>query len=282
MTDLHQAIFEGAPEAIIVVDAEGRIVASNAAAYRLLGYQAPDLIDALAEDLVPSDLRARHARHRATYAAAPLPRDMGQGRNLVAVRADGEEVAVDIALAPISWDPALTCVMLRDATARRRQEAHLERLADEDPLTRVRNRRSFQGMLEQHAALSRRTGDGLSVLILDLDGFKSLNDANGHQAGDEALMAVADLLRARLRSSDVVGRLGGDEFGIVLPGATVDRARVVAEEIRFAVEDTLGPTVTASIGVATYSPEDDTTAELVARADQALYRAKDDGRNLVR
>ncbi len=164
----------------------------------------------------------------------------------------------------------------------------LEEQAITDPLTRLRNRRSFydQGT-QQIAAVKRYLGE-LSVLLIDIDHFKQVNDRYGHQAGDEVLVKVAAELSAIVRNGDVVARIGGEEFAVLLPETNRLGAAVLAERIRMHVAKAEIVTadarlrVTISIGMATFSAEHiDTFEELLAISDRRLYMAKNQGRNRI-
>jgi diguanylate cyclase (GGDEF)-like protein len=163
----------------------------------------------------------------------------------------------------------------------------VERLSITDELTQVFNRRYLTRRLDEEFAKAERYRTPLSVLLIDLDHFKRINDRFGHQVGDQALRTVAALIRSNLREVDVVGRYGGEEFLVLLPHTPGPDALAVANKIRAAVESTELPghaelKLSLSAGVATF-PELDvgTVDELVARADQALYAAKSTGRNQV-
>ncbi|MFN8124636.1 MAG: GGDEF domain-containing protein [Thermoleophilia bacterium] len=158
--------------------------------------------------------------------------------------------------------------------------AALERQALEDQLTGLLNRRALDVALTSALATHRRRNAPVSLLTIDVDGFKHVNDVSGHAAGDTALRHVADVLRASVRAGDVLGRMGGDEFVVILADCTRDGGRRVAEQIRAGVEAArVG--VTVSIGVAT-APEDGADADALSRAsDAALYGAKLGGRNRV-
>jgi diguanylate cyclase (GGDEF)-like protein len=156
-----------------------------------------------------------------------------------------------------------------------------------DPLTGAGNRIALEQALLRETELSRRHEQALSIVMLDMDHFKTLNDTYGHQAGDAALKAVALLLREQLRNVDMVFRFGGEEFVLVLSNTGFDAAAVVAERIRAAVQ-TLSLLVgdkqvrlSASLGCATFR-QTESHEELLKRADDALYQAKRDGRNLTR
>jgi diguanylate cyclase (GGDEF)-like protein len=156
----------------------------------------------------------------------------------------------------------------------------LRHQAETDALTGLTNRRHFLGLAQQALDAAREGGRPLSLLMLDLDHFKDINDSHGHQAGDLVLRAVARCLGEVVREFDTVGRLGGEEFGILLPGLDAAGATRVAHRLRRAVAELHpgGYTVTTSLGVATGT--DDVDA-LLARADECLYAAKGAGRNRV-
>jgi len=167
------------------------------------------------------------------------------------------------------------------------QSRRLETMLHEDPLTGLFNRRYVLTRLAGLISGARRHGRPLSVAMIDIDHFKRLNDAYGHDAGDAALVATTMALRDRLRAEDELGRLGGEEFLALLPDASEHAAAVVAESLRASVEgvrtrvDGLELAVTVSVGWATWDGEEDADA-LVKRADNALYAAKNAGRNAVR
>ncbi len=163
-----------------------------------------------------------------------------------------------------------------------------------DPLTEVNNRRFFDQRLDEEVMRTLRGKLPLACLLIDVDHFKRINDTYGHQTGDRVLRQVAALLRQHLRGQDVLARYGGEEFVALLSGATAQRARVIAERIRLALEQRVLPLengdelqITASIGVSLLEPQyhqgefKRLGMELVERADQALYRAKGTGRNRV-
>lgn len=164
--------------------------------------------------------------------------------------------------------------------------AQLRTLAELDPLTGIANRRKIMADLE--ARLGKlRDGSALALLLLDVDNFKAINDNHGHVAGDDALRSLADRIQGQLRAGDALGRMGGEEFLIILDRARPIVADAIAERIRAAVanarfdlHDSLSLSITVSIGAASWHP-DDTVKTLYAKADQALYEAKSKGRNCV-
>jgi diguanylate cyclase (GGDEF)-like protein len=162
--------------------------------------------------------------------------------------------------------------------------AQMQQQALTDALTGCYNRRSFELQLERDLRLATRLGQPLSLIMLDFDNFKNINDEAGHEAGDSALCMLADSLRAELRSVDTAARYGGDEFVIILPQADTEGAMLVAERLRARVEEMQVPgfgKVTSSFGVATFPNHASSRDTLVVAADRALYRSKNAGRNRV-
>ena len=169
---------------------------------------------------------------------------------------------------------------LRDElTKARGRIASLERLADEDALTGVANRRAFVRQLTRTIAFTHRYGVPASVVYFDLNNMKQINDAHGHPVGDAALRHLATVLRENIRSSDVVGRLGGDEFGVVLAQTDEVQAHSKAAALAKAIEETplrqsnLTLTITAAYGVHAFSGTDD-PKEAIEAADRAMYLQK--------
>lgn len=183
-------------------------------------------------------------------------------------------------------DGPLAIVQIQDVSERRRFEQRLRYLADHDSLTGLMNRRRFRSELEQQVAFNARYGGQGGVVIADIDDFKAVNDTLGHHAGDNLLRRVAGLLRDRVRATDIVARLSGDEFAVLMPQVDVAGAMQLAEDLRVAIAGGAGAEpgqeVTASLGVAMFGGGRGTSAEaaLVA-ADAAMYRAKVEGRDHV-
>ncbi|MCF6472533.1 GGDEF domain-containing protein [Nonomuraea sp. MG754425] len=165
--------------------------------------------------------------------------------------------------------------------------AQLQAAARTDAKTGLLNAAAWQREADTEIVRARRTGDTLALLIVDIDHFKRVNDAHGHLVGDQVLVGVAATLRGQLREYDVVGRFGGEEFVVLLPGADIDEARRVAERLRVRVGHMTIPVdetlvrVTISVGVALMSVHGDDLIDLLAAADLALYRAKELGRDRV-
>ena len=163
----------------------------------------------------------------------------------------------------------------------------LQVLASHDPLTRVLNAGAFYRACDQQIHASQRTNQAFAVLFIDLDHFKSINDTYGHAVGDDVLREVAQALQTKVRRSDVVGRIGGEEFSVFLPSTQVVGAQQLAETLRLAIQSILievdgaRVNITASIGVAAKRYEQETIQAIQQHADQAMYEAKRAGRNRV-
>jgi diguanylate cyclase (GGDEF)-like protein/PAS domain S-box-containing protein len=176
-----------------------------------------------------------------------------------------------------------------DITERRRLAAELRHMAEHDSLTGLANRRTFGAALSRELARERRYGGEISLLMVDLDDFKGINDTLGHAAGDLVLQRVADTLRERLRETDLAGRLGGDEFAVLLPSTSRRGAEILAidlvqalRELRVDPGEGRPPVaITASVGIVCSGelPEGATDDSLLAAADAAMYDAKRTGRD---
>jgi diguanylate cyclase (GGDEF)-like protein len=156
----------------------------------------------------------------------------------------------------------------------------VQRLAATDGLTKIANRRTFEATLEREVARATRSAEHVSLVMVDIDHFKGLNDTHGHQAGDEVLRNVAASLSCECRDFDTPARYGGEEFAVILPGCGPDEALDIAERLRRAVgaAPSIVP-ITASAGVATYPSHAGDADTLVRAADEALYRSKHAGRD---
>jgi diguanylate cyclase (GGDEF)-like protein/PAS domain S-box-containing protein len=202
-------------------------------------------------------------------------------------RKDGTMFPVELSLDYIHFEgEEYNVAQARDISERVAVEEELKRLAHTDGLTGLYNRRAFIEGLEQEIARQKRYGKSLTVIMVDLDHFKKINDAHGHAGGDDVLRHFADVLRQTIRETDIPGRLGGEEFAVLLPETDAEQAAQLArrfgQAIRSATVRTESGNIsfTASIGISRLVP-DDTPDSLLARADQALYRAKEGGRDRV-
>jgi len=178
---------------------------------------------------------------------------------------------------------AVVGVAIAGLSQLRRTQSQLQLLATHDPLTTALNARAFASQLAQELGRNRRYGRPLALVYLDLDDFKKVNDAHGHATGDAVLRLVADAMRSAVRQADVVGRLVGDEFGVLMPETDGSVAHAVATRLAGGIRTVFRgtPSVTASIGVVAVSGTEAGSDELLRNADQAMYEAKRAGKDRV-
>jgi diguanylate cyclase (GGDEF)-like protein/PAS domain S-box-containing protein len=280
------------PEAVIATDAEGRIEYLNPAAETLTGSSAREAVGKLLQEIVglceEADRRPLTDPVRqtlATGAQVNLSR-----RALLLSRANGTERSIELSASPIraaSGELTGTVLLLHDVTEMRGLARQMSYQATHDALTGLVNRREFERRATE-AIESGHRGDGQHVLCyLDLDRFKVVNDTSGHLAGDSMLREVAKILRDAVRDSDTVGRLGGDEFGMLLIGCPLEKARQIADDVcravgeyRFVWKDRIF-NIGVSIGLVEISRESGSLEELFAAADSACYVAKKQGSGRV-
>ena len=273
--------------AVLITDARASVVWVNAAFTRLTGYELAEAVGRKPAELVKSGRQDKgfYERIWATILAGKVWRG-----ELINRRKDGSLYDEEMSITPIRAGTGATIThfiaVKQDITERKAQEAQLRQLSVTDPLTGVENRRGFMVQLERLHARQRRHGHPLSVLMFDLDWFKLVNDRHGHAVGDEVLKHVTQLVGQRLRRSDHLGRLGGEEFAVLLPDTQLEGARAAADVLCQGVAmqpvmTSVGPvSVTVSVGVAEVELND-RPEDALARADTALYRAKNLGRNRV-
>ncbi len=276
-----ESILDTVRDALWALDREERIVYVNRSFAASVGLPAEELLGKHISIVLPEDqlLRARQMNRSHIRGEAPhTPYELD-------VRTpSGRIIPVEVHINPIRREGKVVGLIgvSRDISERRRLQDQLSRLARSDPLTGVLNRRSFMEEVDREITRSRREGKGCALLFIDLDSFKEVNDQLGHRAGDQLLVAVVERIRQAVRRPDVVGRLGGDEFGVLLPGADAAGATAVAARILDALESPVllfgqGVPAVASIGVALFPDHANDAEELLARADMAMYRAKGEG-----
>lgn len=263
------------PDAVCVVDAEGRFLYVSAAFERILGYCSAEVVGRLVWDLVHPDDHAGTLRQAAQVMAGEVQRHF-LNRYL---HKDGHSVDIQWSA---RWHPehAVRIAVAREVSELRRAEEVLEHLASHDPLTGLLNRLQLKLELQQAMEHATRTGNNFALLYLDMDGFKGANDRGGHVTGDRVLCDVAERLQKSVRQGDLIARIGGDEFVLLLPGC---HDSVVAGKVADMLRDRLRAPFTlpdgalnldASFGIACF-PADGTDADdLLAHADRAMYAAK--------
>lgn len=273
------------PDAIICANSKNQITSWNASAEDIFGYSEQEALGKPLDIILPESMRARHGSGLARVASGGPARIIGTSVNLTAKRRDGSEVPIELSLSQWSeaGEPQFGAI-IRDITSRLEAVKQLKHAAEYDDLTGLANRSSLKRRIEQAC----ESQEPLALLLLDLDGFKDVNDTLGHSAGDAVLKIVARRLRENVPEHFMVGRLGGDEFVIVM-SATVDPIKtselaltlisIIEEPIELDHEPIH---IGASIGISLKSDPEDNSERMLGNADLALYQAKADGRNLVR
>jgi len=274
-------LFEVAPVPMLLSRAEdGTVARMNRAAEKLLGLEFSAQKQVSIRDLYanPGDAELLVDALRATGEA---------GAEEVCLKGPGGNIPVLLSAERTEFDGEDSHIVgMVDLTERKFMEEKLRRLATTDPLTEAYNRRFFFEVAERELRLSERNGKALSLLLMDLDHFKEVNDRYGHSAGDHALREFVDAVRTELREYDLLARLGGEEFGILLTDTHALQADAIAERVRETVAqrqiraDDVTFSVTVSIGVARLQPSDG-VEEALRKADRALYQAKEAGRNRI-
>lgn len=284
--DTYKAAVDHAPAAIMITNNRGRIEYVNEAFLGNSGYTREEILGRS-----PAMFGAGHTRNEVyedlwqTILSGRVWR--GEVRNR---RKSGEEYWEYMAVSPLRdrFGRISHFVAVReDVTERKGREEDLRQLALIDSLTGIANRRWLLERAEQERLRAQRFGSPLALLMLDIDDFKKVNDGHGHPVGDEAIRRVAGIFAGSVREIDIVGRYGGEEFVVVLPGTGLEGARELAERLRQRVA-AIGLTgadgtpfgLTVSIGLASFCAGDQ-LEQLLASADAALYRAKSLGRNRV-
>ena len=308
-TEIAEKIWSSIKSGLILIDNEGNVLLWNDWMARHSGITAELALSRSLESLFPDDLPIpfktaiqrvlqhklpvvlSNALHRSPLPLYPLP----------ATQDKQERIQQSITLTPIvtSEGNPLCLIQIADATLSIKRErvlkSHSERLSKEavtDALTGANNRRFFDGRLAAEFGRAQRQCAPLSLIMLDVDYFKTYNDEYGHPAGDKALISVVNALKSQLnRPTDVVARYGGEEFAVILPDSKAEGSQIIAEKLRTAVsnlaiphsESKVADHITISIGIATYQPGTDCNATcFLEMADTALYSAKHGGRNCVR
>ncbi len=277
----YRRLFEHAHDAIVIFALKGETILDvNHRACELYGFSREEMIG-MSLEKISKDVAQGKARIKSI-----LKNKIFRNFETVHFRKDGNEMLLEINAALVAYknQPAILSIN-RDITRRRLLEETIRQMAYQDSLTGLPNRSLLNDRLVQALAYAKRRGQKVTLLYLDLDGFKAINDTHGHGSGDELLKVIAARLTGQLRQSDTVARLGGDEFLILLPeaGHARDGARI-ARKILNTIRRTgrIGNRllkVSGSIGMAIY-PQDGRNAQTLMRhADQAMYAAKANGRD---
>lgn len=289
LSQRNELLLNSAGDGIYGVDLGGRCTFINPAALELLGYQVEDVIGHSPHQLFHGSTGEEGVAEEDCPVCATLQDGGKRETEAIFRHRNGVLLSVHMTVTPMLENGQLVGVevVFQDISLRKAMEQELMRLATTDPLTGLPNRRHFMEQLEYELARIKRFGKPACLLMLDLDHFKRVNDTYGHAAGDAVLRHFALLAQNSLREIDLIGRLGGEEFGVLLPGTDMAGALELAERLRLAVaaapvqveEDAIP--VTVSVGVAEFLSADPHPDDILARADMALYKAKESGRNRV-
>ncbi len=290
--NVFKSLVENTNDVIMVMDStpldDGGpfIVYVNPAFEKLMGYTSEEVVGKNPSVLQGEDTdKATRLKIREAMAAGKRIRTQ-----ILNYTKDEQAVWMDINIVPIKNDQgeiAYFAAIERDLTEHKMLESRLEKLASTDMLTGLPNRLATMNKAAKEFARAKRYNRPLSIVMIDVDHFKSINDQYGHAAGDHVLQNVGHICSDTLRDSDVLGRIGGEEFILLLPDTPKANAEQVAERMRVRLANTIIKfseielTITASFGVTSFTSDDDTLEEVIERADMAMYAAKDGGRNQV-
>ncbi len=287
LPEMFRAAVESAYDAVLITDADlelpgPRIVYVNPSFSKMTGYSLEEIIG-----MTPRILQGPQTDWSVIQRLRDnLKQDRpfeGKSHNY---RKDGTAFIVEWTIAPVlDEEKQIThyVALQRDVTERERSLEMLQHQAMFDRLTGALNRAETERQLSNEVKRAQRYDGQLSVVMFDIDHFKTVNDKYGHNVGDEVLRRIAQAVQPRMRTTDQFGRWGGEEFVVILPQTGLDGAKILAESLRAlieALEFDDGLKVTASFGVAARIDETE-VSDLIDRADQALYASKDGGRNQV-
>jgi diguanylate cyclase (GGDEF)-like protein/PAS domain S-box-containing protein len=291
--ELEELTLQNIIDGVIKTDPQGRILSMNPVASQLTGWREAEArgrpLDAVYVLRDPGSDTPLGAPEFLGEVSGTISR---MTHYLHLIRPRGERRLIEETISPIfaaSGRLAHVAYIFRDITLQKRQADRISWQATHDPLTRVLNRNGFDHVLRQQLAVSRHSGQDHSLLYIDLDDFKRINDRHGHAAGDALLAGLCRRIEACVRKGDEVARLGGDEFAVLLKHCGIGEAQTIAEDIRRGVEtfqlardgDTLGA-AGVSIGIAVLRPDTGDAWNTVDAADQACYLAKREGKNRIR
>lgn len=290
-----RTILSACPVGILLSDEQGNIVFCNTMAEKIFDYNQQALCQLSIEQLLPRRFRGRHTALRQGFNLNPAPRPMGEKTRLLGLTSRKVEVPMEIGLSTIELEAqefTLITIIDRSESDRIAQlesvNHQLELAATHDFLTGLANRRLFVELVEKLMGLAVRTQQTLAFAFIDLDGFKLVNDTYGHDIGDHLLIAVAQAMQRNVRKSDVIGRIGGDEFLVCLNYVNnQEDVRKIAEHLLSSIagiKQVKGCPIeiSASIGLVNVKmTESVELMEIIKQADKTMYQAKTSGKGKV-
>lgn len=281
-----QAVLHNVREGIVSINSQGVIESANPAIEQVFGYRPDELIGNNISMLMPEPDRGRHDGYIRGYLQTGKRHVIGRYREVTGLHRDGHQLDIELNVAEMDVDGAKHFVgLIRDVSERKQAEEEITRLALYDQLTSLPNRTLFYQNLDIVLAQARRLKSMCALLFIDLDGFKAVNDTLGHEAGDYLLKEVGQRLQKGIRASDLVARIGGDEFTILLnnlhgPDFVPAIAAKLIEAVNMPAEfKGRSCHVGASIGIALFPIHATDADALVKEADTAMYTAKEAGKN---
>ena len=282
------ALLDDLPDATLLLDDRGLVSYANAAAEVLFDRPAAALIGRAFTGLLADPFGDSYQKAVHQFAAGERVSLLGERREVVARRQDGTGATIELSLSEVRVGQVRALAAIaRDISDRKRTEARLRTMSGQDELTDLINRTAFERALSQHVVHSARYGGSGAVIALGIDNFKYVNASLGVDAGDDMLVTLSDLIRRRMRKTDLVARVGGDVFGILVHATDMTRALALAEELldlarRHAfVFRGEGIRITVTAGVTSVDNRSVTGADLLAEAEAAMHGAKESGRDRV-
>lgn len=283
-----QTILDNTAEGIITFDAQGNIEGYNQAAKKLFGWAEREVIDQNIAVLVQRDIHATPESYLHRFLNHEFDALIGLEGEVAGLRKGGDNFPMAIKLGAMQLEgKRLYTALVADISERQAMMEHLRAQAEHDDLTGLHNRSFFLQEIERVVERARRSRQVSTLLYIDLDNFKYVNDTLGHMAGDRLLIEIGGLLRKRARRSDLIARLGGDEFTMLLYDTHADEAQAIAEAFRKTLADYRFRhsgdqlDIGCSIGVASITGDSRSPQEVLSRADFACHLAKREGRNRV-
>lgn len=282
-----QSIIRNVMDGIITINEAGEIQGFNPAAEQIFGYLQQDVLGKNVKMLMPEPDRSKHDEYIGRYLSTGQGKILGvRGREVIAVRRNGEQFPLELSASEMILGGQRYFIgIVRDITERKLVEEKLAYFAHHDYLTELPNRILFLNRLEHAALLARRNKYKVAVFYLDLDGFKKVNDTLGHDAGDQLLKEASVRFKEAVRASDMVARVGGDEFNFILINiGSYENASQMANKIIAALSEPFELKgqqchVGGSIGISIYPDDAQDIETLIRQADEAMYLVKQSGKN---
>jgi diguanylate cyclase (GGDEF)-like protein/PAS domain S-box-containing protein len=282
------ALLEGLPDAILLLDTGGGIAYANAAAEQLFGQAASELGGRMFPTLLAEPFAMQYTEALGPLGAGETVSILGERREVLGHQPDGSSTPMELTLSEVRVGQARSlAAVARDIREQKVAEARMRLMADQDALTELVNRIGFERALTEHVVHAARYGSAGCVIALGIDNFKYVNESLGVEAGDELLVSLSELIDRRLRKTDILARVGGDELGVLVHGTDMPKALALTEELlRIArahpfVLKGEGIRITVSAGVTSLDDRTVVGAELLAEAELAMHDAKEAGRDRV-